>query len=177
VLDEWNWQADQVKAARARLLEQAKKASKRHLKLRHKPTAEELALAAKIDAATQQALASADQVRLIMQSNDPLSWPTWVGLGLVGGGVIAALLIGPELVAAAAGIAVAEAAETAAATIIEIAATNSVRTVSVASFIEGADLATGGGSTEMLSELTQRLAEAGLHVVEAAPDMVYRHAR
>jgi hypothetical protein len=174
---EWNWQIDQVKAARAALLAREKKASKRHLKLQHKPTAAELAQQAQIDAAVAQAKSSADQIKSMMATNETASWPTWVGVGLVSAGVIGALLIGPELLAAAALVGTEEAAATAAATIIDIAATSGIRTVSVAAFVEGADLQTGGAGSEILAELVTKLTEAGLHVVDVAPEVIYRNAK
>ncbi len=100
--EEFAWQVEQVKAAHAQVLRDEESRKKRHTKLKHKPTAEEVYKQAQIDAAIAQAQADSDKIRTIMQSHRTADWPVWVGLGMVAAGTVAAILIGPEILAGAA---------------------------------------------------------------------------
>ncbi len=175
--EEIDVQVEMVRAAVTAVREAEEKRAKRHYKLKVKPAPNlDSGEQRDIRRGIQHAKDSANQIANLMRSDTPDTWPDWLGVGLIAGGVLAAVLVGPELLAAA-GLAEGAAglsavADEAAAVIIDTAEAGNLNYVSVQGFIEGAEVAGSEEAGELLNLLIQRLEAASLSVVDAPAEVI-----
>ncbi len=166
------WEAAQVRQARADLLADEARRSKRHSKLPGKSSDEK---ETKIKEAIKQAQEGSAKIKAVLAEEPEEGHPVWLGLGLIAGGTVAAILIGPELIAAfaaeEAGVAVATAAEE----ILAASEAGEVGTVSVQAFIDGlVEIGGNPAAEDALAQLVEKLSNAGVEVVDAMAEIVIR---
>ncbi len=122
---------------------------------------------------------AAGQIARIMASDQGWvsGWPDWLGLGLVVGGTVACLLVGPEVL-------VGLSAEAAVGVIFDAATATGVETVSVAATMADVEAAATLGEsaeaaakTAFLEELTAKLTGSGLKVLSNVAEAVVKVAR